>query len=256
MLSHNISPIIFRIWNIQITWYALVYVIGFVVALVLLLRASRKKEIDLSENEVYDFTLLIIIGLMVGARLFHVLFWGFNYYFSSPERILEFWKGGFSFHGGLVGAFLVGWIYCKKKKKNFWKIADLLALLGIAMPIFSRIANFINQEIVGTITNVPWCFKFKYHDGCRHPIQLYASFGRTVFLFFVLYLRKKLGKWKDGFIFWSFIFGIGIGRFVLDFWRRDEIYYWLKAGQWLSLIMILIGGIVLWRSYGNELKRF
>ncbi len=254
MLEHNISPIVFRIWQIQVTWYALVYIVGFFIALLMLLRASRKKEIEMSENEVYDFTLLVIVGLMIGARLFHVLFWGFSYYFSEPFRILEIWKGGFSFHGGLFGALVVAAIYCKVKKKNFWKLADLLALLGVAMPIFSRIANFINQEIVGTLTNVPWCFKFKYDDGCRHPVQLYASFGRAVFFFFVLHLRKKIGKWKEGFIFWIFILGIGVGRFVLDFWRRDEIYYGLKAGQWLSLIMILIGMIVLWKSYKVDLK--
>lgn len=255
MFSHDINPVIFRFWQIQVTWYALVYIVGFVVGLILMLRASRKKEIEMSEGEVYDFTLLVILGLMIGARVFHIVFWGWSYYFAEPFRMLEIWKGGFSFHGGLIGALLVTWFYCKKKKINFWKVADILALLGIMMPVFSRIANFINQEIVGTITDLPWCVNFKYHDGCRHPVQLYASLGRAIFFAAVLGLRKKIGKWKEGFIFWIFIFGIGFGRFSLDFLRRDELYYGLKAGQWLSVPMILIGVWALWKWHAEDVKR-
>jgi phosphatidylglycerol---prolipoprotein diacylglyceryl transferase len=254
MLSHNISPIIFRIGFIQLTWYALVYIIGFLAGLFLLLRAARKKEIGLKENEVYDLMFWGILGLMIGARLFHILFWGFHYYFNNPIKMLYFWEGGMSFHGGLVGTLLAFGIYCKLKKVNFWQIADILAFLGVLMPVFSRIANFINQEIVGTITNVPWCFKFKYDTGCRHPVQLYASAGRLVFFFFMLYMKKTLKKYKEGFFFWTFIFGVGVGRFVLDFWREDAVYFGLKAGQWLALIMILIGGFVLIKSYKKEIK--
>ena len=191
--------------------------------------------------------------ILFGGRLFHVFFWGADYYFEEPFRILEIWKGGLSFHGGLVGVLITSLSYCKIKKINFWKVADILALLGILMPVFSRIANFINQEIVGTVTNVPWCFKFKYYDGCRHPVQLYASAGRLAFFFFVLHFKKKMKKWKEGFIFWIFVFGIGIGRFVLDFWRRDEVYYGLKAGQWLSLIMVIVGGFILLRNYKKDI---
>jgi phosphatidylglycerol---prolipoprotein diacylglyceryl transferase len=255
MLTVGINPVIFRVGFIQVTWYALVYVVGFLAALILLLRASKKKEIDLNEGEVYEFVLLGMIGLIVGARLFHVLFWGFNYYMSDPIRILYIWRGGFSFHGGLLGVLVTSLIYCKAKKVNYWKIFDILALLGIVMPVFSRIANFINQEIVGTVTNVPWCFKFRYNDGCRHPVQLYASAGRAVFFFFVLWMRKSLKKWKEGFIFWTFIFGIGIGRFVLDFWREDSIYFGLKPGQWISVIMILIGSYVLLKNYKKDIRR-
>ncbi len=255
MLSHNINPVIFRVYQIQVTWYALVYIIGFLAALIVLLRASRRKETDLTEGEVYDLTLIGIAGLLIGARVFHVLFWGFDYYLEDWKRILYFWRGGFSFHGGLAGALIVSAVYCKIKKKNFWKIVDILALLGILMPVFSRIANFINQEIVGTITNVPWCFKFKYNDGCRHPVQLYAAAGRALFFGFVLQLRNKIGCWREGFIFWIFIFGIGVGRFVLDFWREDEIYYGLKSGQWLSVAMILIAAYYLVAYYEEDLKK-
>lgn len=255
MLEHNISPVLFRVGFIQVTWYALVYVAGFLIALFLLLRASRAKEINLSEGEVYDLTIWGIVGLFVGARLFHIVFWGLGHYLADPIKMLYIWQGGVSFHGGLVGLLVVIGLYCKKKKVNFWKLADLLAFLGVLMPVFSRMANFINQEIVGTVTDVPWCFKFKYHEGCRHPVQLYAAAGRLMFFFVLLWVKKSLKKYREGFIFWLFIFGVGLGRFVLDFWRRDEIFWGLKAGQWLSIPMILIGGYVLFKDYKNDMKR-
>jgi len=219
MLTHNINPVLFKIGFVQVSYYALVYVIGFLVALFLLLRAVRKREIDMKERQVYDLIILSVIGVIIGARLFHALFWNFSYFLNHPSKIFYIWQGGLSFHGGLLGAFIVIGLYCWRKKISFWKIADLFAFLGIIMPAFSRIANFINQEIVGTVTNVLWCFDFKYAEGCRHPVQLYASAGRFIFFFVLLGIKKKLIEYKGGFMFWSFIFGIGLGRFVLDFWR-------------------------------------
>lgn len=255
MLSLEINPVIFRVWEIQVSWYALIYIAGFAASLFVLLRASKNKKIDLDEKEVYDFVILGIASLLIGARLFHVLFWGFEYYFSQPARILYFWLGGFSFHGGLVGALLFSWIYCKTKNKNFWKIADILALLGVLMPVFSRIANFINQEIVGTITNLPWCFNFKNYFGCRHPVQIYAAMGRALYFSVLVIIKNKIKIWKDGFVFWLFIFGVGAGRFALDFLREDTKYYALSAGQWLSIPMILLGAYLLLTRHKEDLKK-
>jgi phosphatidylglycerol---prolipoprotein diacylglyceryl transferase len=255
MLSHNISPTIFKIGNIPITYYWSIYVIGFFVALFFLLRASTKKEINTSRKQACVLMFWGILGLMVGARLFHVIFWNLDYYKTYPDRILYFWQGGMSFHGGLIGALLAILIYCKIKKINFWKVADLLGLFGIILPAFTRIANFINQEIVGTVTNVPWCFKFKYADGCRHPVQLYASAGRFLFFFAMLGIKKKLKRFKEGFIFWLFIFGIGLGRFILDFIRKDTRYFDLTAGQLLSLPMIFLGVYILMKYYKRDIER-
>ena len=255
MLSHDINPIIFRIGFMQVTWYAFVYLIGFIVALFILLKASKKKEINITENEVYDFVFLGIIFMMLGARLFHVLFWGVDYYFQNPIKIFHVWEGGLSFHGGLFALLVFTAIYTKVKKINFWKLADILALLGVIMPAFSRVANFVNQEIVGTITNVPWCFEFKYHKGCRHPVQLYASAGRLALFACLVYIKRKLKEFKEGFIFWLFIFGIGLGRFILDFWRQDEIFHGLKAGQWLSLIMVFISLFALAEKHWKDVKK-
>ncbi len=252
MLSHSISPVLFRIGFVQVTWYALVYIAGFLAALYILIK--NKEEIGMSKEQIYDFLILGILGLIVGARIFHILFWGLDYYSDNLINIFYIWQGGFSFHGGLVGVFLTSWFYCRKKKINFWKIADLLALIGVLMPVFSRIANFINQEIVGTITNVPWCFNFNNEGICRHPVQLYASAGRFVFFGALIWLKKSVKNFKEGFIFWSSIFGVGLGRFFLDFLREDLRYFDLSAGQWFSLGMVFVGVVVLMKLYREGLR--
>ncbi|MFH1289931.1 MAG: prolipoprotein diacylglyceryl transferase [Nanoarchaeota archaeon] len=255
MFSHNISPIIFKSGNIQVTYYALVYLIGFLLVLFLFLKYSKEERINIKENQAYDLTILLVLGTLVGARIFHILFWNFSYFSSNPDKILRIWEGGLSFHGGLVGIFLATWFYCKHKKINFWKIVDLLALLGILMGVLLRIANFINQEIVGTITNASWCFNFKYNEGCRHPVQLYAAAGRLIFFSLLLGIKQKLKNYKPGFIFLISIFGLGLGRFFLDFIREDVIHFGLKTGQWFSLAMIVISLPILINYYRPDLKR-
>jgi phosphatidylglycerol---prolipoprotein diacylglyceryl transferase len=255
MLSHNLSPIIFNIGPVPITYYWSLYVIGFLIALFLLLRAVRKKEIEMTKRQAYGLMFWIVLSLMVGARIFHAIFWNWRYFAVRPMELLYFWHGGMSFHGGLVGALIAVGVYCKVNKINFWKVADLLALLAVLMPALTRIANFINQEVVGTVTNVPWCFKFKYADGCRHPVQLYASAGRFAFFFLMLGIKKKLKSFRQGFMFWISIAGIGLGRFALDFLRRDTRYFDWTAGQWLSLPMIIIGFYVLVKYYLDDLER-
>ncbi|MFH1803051.1 MAG: prolipoprotein diacylglyceryl transferase [archaeon] len=247
------DPIIFKVGSIQVTYYALVYIASFLTATFLLL-AIRKKELNMKESEVYDLIILLVLGLFIGARIFHVLFWNLDYFSVNPEKILRIWEGGLSFHGGLLGLFLAGWFYCKIKKVNFWKIADLFALLGVLMGTFLRIANFINQEIVGTLTNVSWCINFKYHEGCRHPVQLYASAGRLILFFILLNIKKKTSKYKEGFIFWLSIFFLGAGRFLLDFLREDAIHLGLKAGQWFSLILLAISVIALAQNHKEDIK--
>jgi len=243
------------IGNFPLTYYIIVYIIGFLLATYLLLQVSKKKEIKITKAQVYMLMLWGIIGLIIGARIFHILFWGWSYYLADPIKMLYIWQGGVSFHGGLIGVLIAGGIYCKIKKINFWKVADLFAFLGVLMPVFSRTANFINQEVVGTVTSAPWCFKFKYHRACRHPVQLYAAAGRLILFFVMIYWHKGLKKYKDGLMFWIFILVVGVGRFILDFWRRDFIYFGLKAGQWLSIPMILIGSYVLYKHYKKDIRR-
>ena len=253
MLSHNINPVLFKIGFVQVTYYALVYIFGILIVLAVLLRASRKKEIGLKEEEIYDFLVLCIFGLLVGARAFHILFWDLDYFLANPIKIFYIWEGGLSFHGGFFGVAVVSFLYSRFKKISLLKIADILVIPIVFILALGRIANFINQEIAGTITNVLWCFNFEYSEGCRHPVQLYASFGRFALFFFLLSIKKKSDEFKDGFIFWNFVFFIGLGRFLLDFLREDVRYFGLAAGQWFALAMLVFGAFILTKNYKRDL---
>jgi phosphatidylglycerol---prolipoprotein diacylglyceryl transferase len=239
MIAPQINPIILKFANMQLTYYSLVYVAAFLTVLFVLLRAFRKKELNLSENEIYDLVILLILGTLVGARIFHVLFWNFNYFLSSPMEIIKIWKGGFSFHGGLLGAAISVAVYAKKHKIPFGKLADILVLPIIFFLALGRITNLLNHEIIGTISN-HWCISFPEIQGCRHPIQLYAAAGRFVLFAFLIYLKTSVKKLPQGFLFWFSILLLGIGRFFLDFIREDAFYAGLKIGQWFSIIMIIV----------------
>lgn len=252
MISFVIDPVIFRIGSLQITYYALVYLLGFLAGLWVLLKSSRRRELNINEEQVYGFMFFLILGLIVGARLFHVIFWNFDFYSENLAEIFYIWQGGFSFHGGLVGAALGAVLYSRKEKLNLLKIADILALPIIFFLGLGRLANFINQEIVGVMTSVSWCFEFRGKSGCRHPVQLYAAFGRFVLFGYLLWM-SGLKRFRDGFIFWNFVFWIGLGRLFLDFIREGDKYFGLLVGQWFSLGMVLLGGYVLIKSYKYDL---
>ena len=253
MITLNLDPFLLQLGSLQIRYYGLVFVLGFVVALFVLQRSIKKGYLLLSKEKEYDLVFYLLVGIIIGARIFHILFWNLEYYLADPLKILFIWQGGLSFHGGLLGAVFSLYIFTRKHHIPFWRTADILTLPAIFVLALGRVANFINQEILGTITQVPWCVKFLRADplNCRHPIQLYAALGRF-FTFFVLLQFNK--KHKDGFIFWMFLFLIGVGRLFLDFLREDLRYLGLSAGQWFSILLILFGGYVLFRFYKDDLR--
>ena len=252
MLSHNINPIFLKLGPVYLSYYSLVYIIATLLVLYTLIK--NKEEIKIEKEDAYNYVILALISVLIGARISHILFWRLDYFLADPVKVFYIWQGGVSFHGGLTGAIILTLLFCKIKKISFLKLVDLIVLPIAFMGIFLRIANFINQEIVGTVTNVSWCFKFKYHEGCRHPVQVYAAAGRTL-LFVYLILIKKLKTYKEGFLFWNFIFLTGVGRFLLDFLREDLIYAGLKSGQWFSLVMIIISFPILIKYYRQDITK-
>jgi phosphatidylglycerol---prolipoprotein diacylglyceryl transferase len=248
-----INPIAFVISNVAVAWYDLAFAFGFITAFIVLLVAIRKKEIEMEEHQALVLLFLWIFGVLIGAKLFTLLFWNPSILKNNPLAFLKFWGPGRSFHGGLTGIIIVTYLYTKFKKINFWKVADIVTLPAIFAHGLVRIANFMNQNIVGTITNVSWCMESPHYPGCRHPVTLYASAGRFA-LFFALYAIKQLKSYKPGFIFWLYIFIGGLGRFFMDFLREGVKHFGLLSGQWLSIPMILIGGFVLYRYYRKDVK--
>jgi len=254
---HNINPVLLNLGHLEVRYYGLVYAIGFLVIYFALRYYSKKGIVKLTKDEVEWFSIFLILGVVIGARLFEVFGWSFTsgnpfYYLRSPWKILAVWEGGMSLHGGIIGIVLVGYWYCKKKKLNLARMADLLVIPGIFVLALGRIANFINAELVGTITNVRWCFKFPRFESCRHPVQLYAAAGRTLLGGYLLLINRK--NHKNGFLFWIFITLMGIGRFFCDFVREDPRFLTLSFGQYLSIITAIIGIVVLIKYYKKDLN--
>ncbi len=255
--TNTLDPVLFSLGPIVIRWYSLVYIAAFLSAYYLLQHWARRGRLPrLTPELVEEYVVLLVIATIVGARLFHVLLYNPRFYLANPLESLMIWRGGLSFHGGLAGAFLASWWFCKRRGVSFYEIADLLVIPASLALFFGRIANFVNNELVGTVTSVPWCVTFRGFEGCRHPSQLYEA-AKNLLVFVVLAglsaresLRERLPK---GFLFWLFFILYGAGRFLTDFWRAPEPGEWtplnILTGQWLSLLMVLIGALVLLVSW-------
>jgi phosphatidylglycerol:prolipoprotein diacylglycerol transferase len=240
MFSHTLNPVIFALGAVEIRWYGLMYVLGFVFAYYFIPKISGRFGVDLSRDDVSELLLYLAVGMLVFARLAEVLVYHPSYYFSNPQDIPAVWKGGLSFHGGLLGFIIGGFIYAKKKKISFLVLADVVVLPAVIGLFLGRIGNFINGELAGRITSVPWCVNFRNYEGCRHPSQIYEAF-KNLFIFGVLWHFKD--KKPAGFLFFLFLILYSILRAVIEqFFRQPETYILgITTGQFLSIFMFLAG---------------
>ena len=249
MYIHNLNPTIFNLGPLEIRWYGLVYVLGFLLSVYWLLYLKKKGKSELDKEQVWDLIFYIMVGIIVGARLF-MIFWQPNIYLLNPLNLLKIWQGGMSFHGGLFGSIIGAYIYCKKHNLNFWKIADLISVPAIFALALGRIANFINGELVGRISNKSWCVIFPGEESCRHPSTLYAAGKRFIVFGWLTFLTFK-NQFKPGFIFLNLVFWEGLGRIVVDFFRDNTLYLNLSLGQWFSLVMVLVS-LYFFKKYYKE----
>ncbi len=255
MYVHNLNPSLLQLGPLEIRWYGLVYVFGFLFAIYWLKYLAKKEKMNLSADDCWDLMLYIMVGVIVGARLFHLL-WDLSYYLSNPLAILKIWQGGMSFHGGFVGSIVGTLFFCRKKKLSFFSLADALTVPALLALALGRIANFVNGELVGRISQGKWCVVFpKYDELCRHPSTLYEAGVRFILFGYVLwlYLRREFAP---GFVFWNFVVLVGLGRILVDFFREDVIYFGFTLGQWLSVPMVVVGLIFLWLKHRKDLKHF
>lgn len=253
MIVHKINPILLSLGPLEVRYYGLVYVLGFLLGAYVLFYYQKKGKLDITKNQIWDLIFYLILGVVIGARLFEVLVWNPAYYLSNPLKIFHFWEGGMAFHGGLIGVLVAGYLYKKKNPKiNVLQIADILSIPALIALAFGRIANFINAELWGTLSNLPWCTKFPDVEGCRHPVQLYSAIKRFAVAGFlaILYLKPK----KHGFLLFNLILWTGIGRFFIDFLREDIQYLGLSTGQYLSILMVLVAGFILLKYYRKDFK--
>jgi len=260
-IPEHISPTIFQIGSFQLRYYGLMYLVAFFITYLLVIYRTKDERYEYSKDMIQDYSVWAILGLLIGARLGYVLFYSVGYYLSHPLEIIfpfDLSDGfryigisGMSYHGGAIGVFLATLMFCRKHGISFWNFADLFAA---AIPLgytFGRIGNFINGELYGRITDVPWGMYFPldpYHQ-LHHPSQLYEAFFEGIFLFIILWsIRKK--KYFDGFLSSIYLIGYGTVRFFIEFFREPDpqlgfVLGVLTMGQMLCLLMIVLGIILM-----------
>jgi len=221
----HISPDLITIGPLHIRWYGLMYVAGFVTGYFLIQRQERSREMGLVGPVAQELVFTLAIGLIVGARLGYLLFYQYmdlTYYLTHPIEIVALWHGGMSFHGGLMGCIVAGWWFCKRKKLPFWAVGDSVIVAAPVGLFFGRIGNFINGELFGRVTNVPWAMVFPGAGPLpRHPSQLYEAIGEGIVLFAILWrLHKK--RYPDGMMVAWFLGLYGLIRFFLEFFREPD----------------------------------
>ena len=261
-LPENIDPVIFQIGSFKLQYYGLMYIVAFGITYFLAwYRAKHEERFDLSTDQLKDIMTYMILGLIIGARLGYVVFYNLSYYLDHPLEIIlpfSFSNGfhftgisGMSYHGGLIGVVLAGWLYVRKNKLNSWDVIDLFfpgAPLGYT---FGRLGNFINGELYGRVTESPigMYFPLAQTKQLRHPSQLYEAFFEGIFLFAVLWGVRKM-KLPRGSMIALYLIGYGLVRFIIEYFREPDehlgfVLLSFSMGQVLCFLMIL-GGIGLY----------
>ncbi len=254
MLAPQIDPVAISIGSLELRWYGIMYILAFLSAWLLgRYRASRPQN-NWTVEQFDDILTLGMFGVILGGRIGYVLFYDFAHFVSDPLEIFRVWNGGMSFHGGLLGVIVAMLYSAKKMGRSFWEVGDFIAPLVAPGLFFGRIGNFINGELWGSVTTVPWGIIFPYAgDLPRHPSQLYEAFFEGLVLFIILWIfsskKRPLGAVSG-------MFGLcyGLARFGVEFVRMPDAHLgylalgWLTMGQILSLPLIFIGAWLVIRN--------
>ena len=258
MFINNFDPVAIQFFSFEIRWYSLAYIVGILFGWIL------SKKIFISNVEIKakfdDYITFLILGIIIGGRLGYILFYNFGYYSTNLFDIFKIWQGGMSFHGGLIGIIISSIWFAKKNNQNPFQYLDIVSLVAPIGIFFGRIANFINSELYGIETKVPWAVKFVQVDNLfRHPSQVYEAIFEGIILFFILiYFRRKGFMKIPGFISGLFLFFYSIFRFLIEFLRvPDEqlgyLFFSLTMGQIISFIFLVIGIYLVINKY--EIKK-
>ena len=253
-IYQSLDPVAFSIGPITVRWYGIAYVLGFLFAALVLWRTAKRWKVRIDADALCTIMLCVIIGIILGARLGYVVFYGNGYYWEHPEKILAFSEGGMSFHGGLIGALLAGIVAAKLTHIPYLTLADL-GVIGAPIGLFfGRIANFINGELWGAPTDLPWGVVFggSAGDVARHPSQLYEALLEGVVIFVVLYiLSRRYPPRPRGTFLGLFLIMYGCFRILIEFVREpdSQLGYlygdWLTMGMLLSIPLVIAGVIIL-----------
>ena len=254
MLTYpDIDPVAFSLGPIKVHWYGLMYLVGFSAAWWLGRLRARQPGAPMNADQVSDLIFYCAIGAVLGGRIGYMLFYDFGALVENPLTLFKVWQGGMSFHGGLLGVIIGMWLFARKLGNTFWQIADFTAPLAPIGLGAGRFANFINGELWGRVTDVPWGMVFPHAGSLpRHPSQLYQMALEGVVLFLILWFYSRKSR-PSGAVSGLFLLCYGSFRIFAEFFRQPDAHIgyiafgWLTEGQLLSLPMVLLGiGLLIW----------
>jgi phosphatidylglycerol:prolipoprotein diacylglycerol transferase len=254
------NPVAIALGPITIRWYALAYITGIVLGWQLMKVIARRPPRLMSDEQCDDFVVWCTLGIVLGGRIGHVLFYQPLFYLEHPLEIVMVWRGGMSFHGGLIGVFVAIWWTGRRAGVGFLRLGDVVAPVVPIGLFFGRIANFINGELWGRITDVPWAMIFPTGGPIpRHPSQLYEAVCEGIVLFTIMMLLVFRTRLRDrpGFIGGAFLVLYGIARSSMEFFREPDanlgfLWDFITMGQLLSLPMIAVGAWLMWTAKPME----
>lgn len=247
-----IDPILFEVGPLAIRWYSLAYIGGLLFAWRWMLRLGARSPDVASRADIDDFLIWATLGVVLGGRIGYVLFYQFDYYSANPLDVLQIWRGGMSFHGGVLGVVVAGLIFVRRRGISALRFADIIACATPVGLFLGRLANFINGELYGRVSDVPWAMVFpRGGPEPRHPSQLYeaALEGLVLFVILALLANRDSLRRRPGFLTGVFLLGYAAARAFVELFRQPDAHLGiltagLTMGQWLSLPMIL-GGLYL-----------
>ena len=249
LIHPSIDPVIVSFGVIQIRWYGIAYVLGFLLGIYLIKQINQGYQKRIKNKQIDDFFIWSVIGVILGGRIGYVLFYQTATILTDPINILFIWKGGMSFHGGLIGIIISIFLFSKKYSIDFFQLSDLVSSVAPIGLFFGRLANFINVELYGRVTDFPLAMIYPSIDQApRHPSQLYEAFFEGVVLFIILRHcnKKNYSQNNFGFITSLFLILYGIFRFLIEFLREPDahiglIFNSITMGQLLSVPLVIVG---------------
>lgn len=253
----EIDPVLIAIGPLQIHWYGLAYVAGILLGWFYARRIVRNEtlwggEAPITEVDLDDFLLWVAVGIVGGGRIGYILFYDLPSVIANPLRAFEIWNGGMSFHGGLIGTILAMLIFARRRSIPIWSLFDVVAAVVPIGLLFGRLANFINGELWGRLSSMPWAIVFPTGGPfARHPSQIYEAGLEGILLLLVLafLIYKRHALRKPGLVAGVFITGYGLARIFVEFFREPDAQIGYLAGGWLTMGMLLslpMVGLGLW----------